>query len=119
LVHKLFILEARTFVGLSEPEFSILREKYSRQGTLEYWLNKCIAADVFFLDDIGHAASTARHMEELYHIIEKRTSWNKPIIATTQFTLQDIEDKSGKSSTTKTAMAILNRLLSFCDKVQF
>lgn len=117
LLHKLFVLEARTFVAISEPEFAITREKQTRLGGLDAWLKMCIAADIFFIDDIGHAASTSRHMEELYHIVEKRTSWKKPIIATTQFSPNEIQAKAARNE--KTAIAILNRMFSFCDIIEF
>lgn len=119
LLHNQYVLQGHSFMAISEPEFSIEREKHARNYSVDTFLNKCIYSEIFFLDDIGHAASTAKHMEELYYIIEKRTSWKRPIIATTNFTLDEMEQKSGKYGSAKTAKAILNRINSFCYKIDF
>lgn len=119
LLFKLYVLQAKTLFAVSEPEFSILREKHVRTYSVDVFLNKCLNCDIFFLDDIGHAATTAKHMEELYFIVEKRTSWKKPIICTTQFSINEIEERSGRSGTSKTAMAILNRLKCFCKIINY
>lgn len=119
LLFKLYVLQAKSFFAVSEPEFSILREKNVRSYSVDGFLNKCLNCDIFFLDDIGHAATTAKHMEELYYIIEKRTSWKKPILCTTQYSENEIEERSGRSGTSKTAMAILNRLKCFCKIINY
>jgi hypothetical protein len=119
LIHKLYVLEGHSFKAISEPEFSIERDRHNRQGSLDGFLNTCIHADVFFLDDLGHAATTSRNLEELYHIIESRTSWRKPVICTTQFTREELEEKGHKAGSAKTALAILNRISSFCYHVAF
>jgi DNA replication protein DnaC len=119
LLHKLYVLEAKTFKAISEPEFSIERDRHSRQGSLDGFLAGCIRADVFFLDDLGHAATNSRNLEELYHIIETRTSWKRPVIVTTQFTREELEEKGQRAGSAKTALAILNRISSFCYHVAF
>lgn len=119
LLHKLYVLQSHSFVAISEPEFSIQRDKSSRNGSLDQFLNQCIRADVFFLDDLGHAATNSRYLEELYHIVEKRTSWKRPIIVTTQFTREELEDKGSKAGSAKTALAILNRISCFCYQICF
>jgi DNA replication protein DnaC len=119
LLHKLFVLQGHPFVAVSEPEFAILRERQNRYGALDQFLDKCVHTKIFFLDDIGHAATGSRHMEELYYIIEKRTSWRRPILATTQFSRAELQAKAMKSGTAKTSQAILNRLTSFCRFVTF
>ena len=119
LLHKLYVLEGRSFKAISEPEFCIERDKNSRQGTLDAFLNQCIHSDVFFLDDVGHAATNSRNMEELYHVIAKRTDWKKPIIVTTQFTPDELQERGSKSGSAKTAVAILNRISNFCYPVAF
>lgn len=119
LLHKLYILEGKSFYALSEPEFSIQREKSARNFSIDGFLGRCLNCEVFFLDDIGHSATSSKHMEELYYVIEKRTSWKKPILCTTQFTMEEMEQRSSKSGTLKTAIAILNRLKCFCHKIEF
>jgi DNA replication protein DnaC len=119
LLHKLYVLEGHSFKAISEPEFCIERDKHSRNGTLDSFLNACIFSDVFFLDDVGHAATNSRNMEELYHVIAKRTDWKKPVIVTTQFTRDELELRASGTGSKKTAVAILNRLASFCYQVAF
>lgn len=119
LLEKLYILQSIQFEAMSEPEFSQQAARHMRTRSLDAWLDKLCAAQVLFLDDIGHSATTAKHLEDLYYVVEKRTSWKRPIIATTQFTSDELAGRAKNSGGEKTVVAILNRLKASCEVVVF
>lgn len=118
LLEKIYTIDGIRFVGVTEPEFAQVTAKKSRLRCVDEWLLECCQVPLFFIDDIGHAASSSKHLEELYHVIEKRTAWQKPILATTQFTPRELTSKN-YSGTAKTVIAILNRLIVSSEVVQF
>lgn len=119
LLGDLYIQYGVEFQAMTEPEFSQLAAKYSRSRTIDEWLNRLCFTKLLFLDDIGHSATTSKHLEELYFVIENRTSWKRPIIATTQFTTSELTERAGRSGGDKTVTAILNRLKASCHSVIF
>ncbi len=106
------------FEAMSETEFSIRCSKHNRDRTLHEFLERLTRVPVLFLDDIGHSATTSKNLEELYHVIETRTSHKRPIIATTQFTASELVEKSADRHE-KTIWAIVNRLREFCEIIPF
>lgn len=119
LLKDLYIQYGVEFIAMTEPEFSQLASKHSRNRTIDEWLNRLCFTKLLFLDDIGHSATTSKHLEELYFVIENRTSWKRPIIATTQFTTSELTERAGRSGGDKTVTAILNRLKASCQSVIF
>lgn len=118
LVRRLWIDEGRKLEALTEVAFSITGQKLARTE-LDRWLTRLIHVPVFFLDDIGHAATSGRALEEMYHVIEQRTAHKRPIIATTQFSQDEMETKSKVTQHQKTIAAICNRLREFSRVVDF
>lgn len=115
LLEKLFILQGVHFLAYTEAEFS---QQCSKLGfkTLD-WLTQLSIAPLLFIDDLGNAASSARHLEDLYFVIEKRTAWRKPVIITTQYNSEELTMR-GKGAE-KITIAILNRLKFSCEMVKF
>ena len=119
LLEKLWTFQGLKFMAMTEPEFSQLIAKNSRLKNLDTFLEDMCKVQLLFLDDIGHCATTTKHLEELYFVAEKRTAYKRPIISTTQFTSEEMTDKAHYAGGTKTVMAILNRLKDACDVVIF
>jgi hypothetical protein len=119
LLEKLHIIDGIKFAALTEPEFSVIASKKSRLRTIDEWLRELCNIPLFFLDDIGHSATTSKHMEELFYVIDQRVSWKRPIIATTQFTSEELIGKAKGTGSEKTALAIINRLRQSCEIVVF
>lgn len=112
LMRKL-VMQGYAIEAMTEVEYSI---KLKMFRSIDEFRARLCAAPVFFLDDLGHVGAGQRHLEELYHIVEYRTSHQKPIICTTQFTGEEMGERSGRN---KTMAAIVNRLREFCDVIDF
>lgn len=119
LLETLYVLHGIGFKALTESEFSQETAKAQRNRNLDGWLKDLCNCKILFLDDIGHVQATRSHLEELYYVVEKRTAWKKPIIATTQFSANELMERARGSSGEKTVIAILNRLKSHCDIISF
>lgn len=117
LFEILYVLHAVPFLAITEAEFSQKLSRTYRDSNGAGWLMQLCNVPVLFFDDIGHAASTSRHLEDLYFVVEKRTAWRKPIIATTQFRSDEFISRAGAGM--KTIKAILNRLNRACTVVKF
>lgn len=81
----------------------------------EDWIKRLSKVPVLFLDDVGKFKLTERVESELFGLVELRAANLKPIIATTNFvgdTLQQklTEDRGGP---------LVRRLKEFCDSVNF
>jgi DNA replication protein DnaC len=118
LLESLYINEGIKFEAVTEAEFSNRLSRSFRDSSAGAWLSRLCKVPVLFFDDIGHSASTSKHLEDLFFIVETRTAWKRPIIATTQYTPNELIDASGMGGK-KTILAILNRLKRSCKIVQF
>lgn len=117
LLEILYIHHAIPFIAITEAEFSQKLSRTYRDSSGATWLNQLCSVPLLFFDDIGHAASTSRHLEDLFFVVERRTAWRKPIIATTQFRSDEFITRAGPGM--KTIKAILNRLNRACTVVKF
>lgn len=116
LLEKLFLFQGVRMECMTEAEFSQNCSKTGIQNLHNYLEYLCLVP-MLFIDDIGHSASTARHLEDLYYVVEKRTAWRKPILATTQFTSSEMQERAKGGA--KTITAIVNRLKGSCKIIQF
>lgn len=119
LLETLYVLHGIGFKALTESEFSQETAKAQRNRNLDGWLKELCNCKILFLDDIGHVQATKSHLEELYYVVEKRTAWKKPIIATTQFSANELMERARGSAGEKTVIAILNRLKAHCQIINF
>lgn len=110
LLHNLYVLQGQPFQAFSEVEFN----QHLRGPSPTEFLKSLIKTQVFFLDDLGHISSSPRCLEDLFYVVEKRTSWRRPIIVTTQFREAEFADRKSK-----TLSAILTRLKRHCQIVHF
>lgn len=118
LLEKLFVGDGIRFMAFTESEFHQMALSKTNQARKE-WLDSLCRIPVLFLDDFGHSPAYTKDLEHVLYVIENRTSWKKPILATTQFTSDELERRSNFSGGEKTVVAILNRLRSACDLVDF
>lgn len=119
LLEKLYVDNDVKFEALTEAEFGQRTADANASRIMREWVQHLAEVPVLFLDDIGHAAATTKYLQELYLVIEKRTAWQKPIIATTQFDTGELEGKTQGAASVKTVQAILNRLKAHCEMVEF
>jgi len=114
LVRRIFLDEAVPVVAVADTEFGHECMRLVNQTSRE-WMQRLCAARVLFLDDVGKAAPTERYRQELYHLIEQRTSWRRPTLVITNLNGQELSERI--SNTTGTAIA--ERLREFCDVICF
>jgi len=76
----------------------------------------CLATvDVLFFDDFGKMKFTERVESELFAVIEKRTANCLPLILTTNFTGETLEERM----TLDRGVPLVRRLREFCVDVSF
>lgn len=115
LLRRLYVDEARWIETFTSVSFAHeCSERFgSGDGAGEAWIRRLAKADVVFFDDLGKFKMTERVEAELFGLIEDRTSWGRPVIATMNLTgeqLQNIlSDNRGEP--------LVARLREFCDIV--
>jgi DNA replication protein DnaC len=117
LLETLYVLHGINFKAITEVEFAQDCSGYSKKK--DGLLMEMISCKILFLDDLGHATSSSSHLQDLSYVIEKRTQWKKPIIATTQFSPSELIERASAMHRGKTVISILNRLKAHCEVIQF
>lgn len=104
------------FMAITETQFANDCGAKFAFGAIEgkQWIEELCKVPLLFLDDIGKSASTQRFSHEMFHVIDKRTSWRKPIIATLNASGKELAVKLGESGP-----QIVRRLKDYCDVITF
>jgi DNA replication protein DnaC len=82
-------------------------------GTGEGWIDGLAEAPILFFDDLGKMKLTERVESELFGLINTRIEWERPIIATSNMT----DDEMLAKMTPDRGMPLVARLREFCDVV--
>lgn len=114
LLHRL-IHEGRSVRAFDAVSFGSECARNFSEGRGEDWINRLLKADVLFLDDFGKEKFTDRVESELFGIVERRTARKKPIIVTTNFIGDVLEEKMSPDR----GPALVRRLREFCDVINF
>lgn len=64
-------------------------------------INKYVDADYFILNDLGVAKDTEWYTSLVFDIVDKRNSWDKPTLITSNLWLSDMETRYGKRFTSR------------------
>ncbi len=115
LLRHLFVEEAVPVIALSDTEFAHQCGQQFAKHTGHEWIQRLCMTRLLFLDDLGKAAATERYRRELYHVIEQRTAWRRPLLVTTNDNGQELAKRLGDTM----GMALVARLREFCDVVPF
>lgn len=83
------------------------------EGRNEY-ISKLCAYPLLILDDFGMERGTEYGLEQVYHVIDSRYRSKKPLIVTTNLTLEQIQHPEGTPHA-----RIYDRLLEMCVPVRF
>lgn len=116
LLHRLFVVEGKRSIYLTASDFShkVSRLSGDRMEALDEFVGGLCRVPVLFLDDLGKGRNTDRVEAEMYHVIEKRTANQLPILFTAQLTGKDFAASMGEDR----GAAIVRRLGEFCEIVK-
>ncbi len=101
---------------ITETQFSNdCGAKFGQSGIeARNWIEELCKVPLLFLDDIGKSSTTQRFSQEMFHVIDKRTSWRRPTIATLNGSGKELASKLGDAGP-----QIVRRLRDYCDIVTF
>jgi hypothetical protein len=80
---------------------------------IDAWFNRLAAIDIFFLDDLGKGNWTPNTEAIWFDLVETRTSNGRPLIITTNYKGDDLEEASRSETTEFT----VRRLREYCDVI--
>lgn len=117
LLERLHFKERRSIVVVNGPEFglTISSSFFKDQVAAQEYVTKLIRADVLYLDDLDKLKVTDRVEAELYHIVNARTSRNRPILVSVNLVGDALADTMSENR----GEPIVRRLRDYCTPVGF
>jgi DNA replication protein DnaC len=94
-----------------------IRSTFGKNDTEERIVKQMAYYDLLVIDDLGKENVTDWSMQELYAIINARYETMKPTIITTQYTVEELISHWSKTGDSKTAAALLSRLIQTSTEV--
>lgn len=115
LLKRLYI-NGVSFIAITETQFANECGSKFAISALEgrQWVDELCKTPLLFIDDIGKSSVTQKFSHELFHVIDKRTSWRRPTIATLNSSGKELESKLGESGA-----KIVRRLRDYCEIIKF
>lgn len=105
-------------LGIRAYTAAEFRRAYARaameDGGAEPWMEKVIACDILYLDDLGQMKMTESAEETLMEVIDGRTRNLNPIIATTQYVGSELAKQFTRE---QRGAAVVRRLTEFCEAI--
>jgi DNA replication protein DnaC len=77
--------ERRSVVVLDAVTYRSGLSRAAREGETEYYVRRLARADVLYWDDFGQTHLSAAASEMLLHVVEQRTSHQRPMLVTSQY----------------------------------
>jgi DNA replication protein DnaC len=111
LLRRLLDEEHRTGTALNAVTFRGGLQSAACKGATEEFVERLVRTDVLYWDDLGQMHLTGPVSEMLLHVIEQRTCASKPILATTQYSGEELD---GQFERLQMGQAIRRRLNEFC-----
>jgi len=100
---KVMTLDAVTFrSGLSNA---------AREGETAEYVGRLVRADVLYWDDFGQTHLSGAASEMLLHLVEQRTSWERPLLFTSQYSGKALE---AQFEWPEMGAAVRRRLNNYC-----
>jgi DNA replication protein DnaC len=115
LLRRLFDEERRTGAILNAVTFRSGLQSAARDGTTEEFVRRLVRTDVLYWDDLGQMHLTGPSSEMLLHLVEERACAGKPILATTQYSGEELDAQFERP---QMGQAIRRRLNEFCQVVR-
>jgi DNA replication protein DnaC len=114
LLRRLLDEEQRSFAWLNAVRFRSGLQAAARDGATESFVQRLAGVQVLYWDDLGQTHLTGAASEMLLHIIEERTAGRLPILATTQYSAEQLELQFERP---EMGQAIRRRLNEFCSVI--
>jgi DNA replication protein DnaC len=114
LLRRLLDAERRVGVILNSVRFRTGLHEAAREFATERFVRRLVRAEVLYWDDLGQMHLTGAVSETLLHLLEERTSAGMPILATTQYSGEGIDEQFERK---ETGQAVRRRLNEFCKVV--
>jgi DNA replication protein DnaC len=89
--------------------------RHYKEEDAEEWLEQVKGCKLVIFDDLGKLKLTDRAEAELFDVINHRTSWHLPIIATTELDEAGMADRMSYHR----GPALIRRLREFCEVISF
>ncbi len=83
------------------------------------FIAKLASSKLLFLDDVGQAATSQAAAADMLDLIEQATMNGTPILATMQYTGDDLIARFAAKGLTEAGEAIVRRLEDFCQTLNF
>ena len=116
LLQRLFVEEDRRCTYITSAMFShrVSRLAGEKMDQFDEFITHLCRVPVLFLDDVGKGRMTDRVESELYHVVETRTAYQRPILFTANAGGNEL---AGMMSEDR-GVPIVRRLVEFCDVVK-
>lgn len=114
LLRRLLDQEQRSFAWLNAVRFRSGLQAAARDGATESFVQRLAGVQVLYWDDLGQTHLTGAASEMLLHIVEERTTGRRPILATTQYSAEQLEFQFERP---EMGQAIRRRLNEFCSVI--
>jgi DNA replication protein DnaC len=111
LLQRLLDMERRIAVVLNSVRFRAGLQAAARDGATEQFVRRLVRTEVLYWDDFGQTHMTGAASEMLLHLVEERTSAGMPILATTQYSGNGIDEQFERK---EMGQAVRRRLNEFC-----
>jgi hypothetical protein len=106
--------ERRVAVVLNSVRFRAGLQAAARDGATEQFVQRLARTEVFYWDDFGQTHMTGAASEMLLHLVKERASAGMPILATTQYSGNGIDEQFERK---EMKQAVRRRLNEFCKVV--
>jgi Cdc6-like AAA superfamily ATPase len=111
LLRRLINDEQREVIVFNAVKFRAEVQAVAREGRSHAWAKRMSRVEVLYWDDLGQVHWTGAASEMFLHLIEERTSAQKPILATTQYSGEEIDQQFERR---EMGQAVRRRLNEFC-----
>jgi DNA replication protein DnaC len=107
--------EGRSVVALDAVTYRSGVAKAAREGDTEIYVRRLSSADVLYWDDFGQTHLSEAASEMLLHLVEQRTSHERPLLLTSQYSGGALESQFQRP---EMGAAVRRRINEFCRVIE-
>jgi DNA replication protein DnaC len=106
--------EQRVVVALDAVTYRSGLASAAREGETEAYVRRLTHADLLYWDDFGQTHLSGAASEMLLHVVEQRTSRERPLLITSQYSGGALESQFQRS---EMGAAVRRRINEFCQVI--